>query len=127
ETKMDANLTKDPMLERHQEAQTDQEQDPSIRQVAAACPGRRRDEHADRPDCADKRVVPPLRPIHEKSSPRHSFSLTYFKPAVTKTSGPAAARSGSTARFDLGGPRFDTLKSRCRCSGQTRNEFAGRF
>src|SRR5256712_2194206 len=127
ETQMVVDLSTDRMLEPYPEAQTDQERATSIRQVAGACPGSRPGEDADRPDCAGKRVVPPLRPIHEKSSPRHSFSLTYFKPAVTKTSRPAAARSGSMARFDLGGPRFDTLKSRCRCSGQTRNEFAGRF
>src|SRR5207245_4383120 len=103
ETQMVVDLSTDRMLEPHQEAQTDQERAPSIRQVAGACPGRRPDEHANRPDRAGKRVVPPLRPIHEKSSPRHSFSLTYFIPAVTKTSGTAAARSGSMARFDLGG------------------------
>src|SRR5437899_10883312 len=90
ETQMVVDLSTDRMLEPHQDAQTDQERAPSIRQVAGACPGRRPDEHADRPDCAGKPVVPPLRPIHENPSPRPSFSLMYFKPAVTTISGPAA-------------------------------------
>src|SRR3989441_1474146 len=108
ETQMVVDLSTDRMLEPHQEAQTDQERAPSIRQVAGACPGRRPDEHADRPDRAGKRVVPPLRPIHENPSPRHSFSPTYFKPVVTKISGPAATapdqRLASTLE-DRGSPR----------------------
>src|SRR3989442_15130158 len=91
ETQMVVDLSTDRMLEPHQEAQTDQERAPSIRQAAGACPGRCPHEHAHRPDRAGKRVDPPLRPIHENPYPRHSFSLTYFKPAVTNTSAPAAA------------------------------------
>src|SRR3989442_14523290 len=62
-----------------------------------------------------------------KPSPRHSFSPTYFKPAVTKDFRRRGRAAGSTFRFDLGESRLNPLKRHRRCGRKPRDEFADRL